>query len=644
MKQIVLLITLFISLSLAEPPSIPSDTTDIDTAEISRIREFLKEQLTLQKAHLYDHPTSIDSLYGVNHISAYRIERQDYSTWNDLLFHPLMTSVYYTPNSHLNRVLPFGFTFPQRESHLLNGIHGRTIPTIPFEPLWVKSLQISPSGNVLPEHQTRKLISPELFINSETGLFNSNSLEIRLLRNMTRHLAIGVFTSYRELKRTNYNHNNGSMYNMFKSWGLDEKDLSNTGYNPEAISHLSTIALQWQNRSSLHFSFTYGDLNNDQVYSYPLEPHDTVWFTESDYLTKLQAGFHDTLFTQAFLNLEAQYCTNKHLRSPLSKGKYSSLQKNRGTTDYSGLGSELLLQNKGPHNFAALVSLNRNKTDRYNRVSSTVYQGDLYLSDSLSIKDGQLYIKAGGGPSLIHSKGTKNRFVPRYEAATAIQIRKTRVSGFVKSEITPTFINYDTTTMVLPNGEDSTLIKPFIKPEFYGDTYFSSGISAYFSNKRLALFGSYTFLTGIDSTLAKEYWAQGYAPYLNPTHQLTVAPSLFFNNVVSLSSNWTVSDSRPHIKNNSRVTFHINRYKNTRHFYIDIFNRFWSERDPVTFGGKTGWNKPVNDIGLKLTAEIRSFRIFYKMENLINRNNSYVPGYEMPGFIIRWGFNWTITG
>lgn len=644
MNRIVQLLFLLVIISFAEQMQPPLDTTARDSAETSRLRELLKEKLAAQKAYLYNQPEAVDSLFGTEKVSQYRIGRQDYSTWTDLLFHPLITSVYYTPNSHLNRILPLGFTFPQRESRLLNGIQGRSIPTTPFEPLWIKTLCISPDGHLDPEYQTQSLISPEIFINSETGLFSGNSLELRLRRNLTRNLAVGVFTSYRELKRTDFDHNNGSMYSMFKSWGLKEEDLSNEGYNPEAISHLSTVSLQWKNRSTLGFNFTYGDLRNDQVYTYPFEKKDTVWFAESDFLTKIQATFSDTLFRDVELYIEGQYSTNKHLRSPLSKYEYSTSQKNRGTTDYTGLGTELTVPNRGKHTFTTQIAANRNSTLRYNMRHSTVYQGDLFFSDSLTLLKNKLSITLGVGPSLIHCKGIEKRFIPRYLAKTEVQLGKTKIKGFLKSEITPTFINYDTANIVLPFGEDSTIIPPFSLPHFYGDNYLTSGLSAHYSTNKFALFGAYTFLTGIENSLAGEYWIQDNAPYLNPSHQITIAPSLFFNNKVALSSNTTFSDTKPHLRNNSKITFHINRYKATRHFYIDIFNRFWSERDPITFGDTTGWNKPINDIGLKLTAEIKSFRIFYKMENLLNRNNSYIPGYEMPGFIIRWGFNWTITG
>lgn len=650
MRLYTLLLLSLLSISFAETPHLSADTARVDSVELLKMQEELKEALEKQKSYLYEHPDSIDTLFSIDTLSRYRLHRQDYVNWNDLLSsNPNFTSVYYTPNSHLNRSLALGYTFPLRETRLLNGIQGTNIPYTPFEPLHIKGLYVASDGTMSVEEQTRKLISPELYICSETGLFGGNSLELRLLRNLTRHLSIGVFTSYRELKRANFNHNNGSMYQMFKSWGIDEKDLSNEGYNPEAVSHLSKISLLWNNKSSIGFDFTYGDLRNDHVYDFTafksIKKTDTVWFQESDFLTKLKGTFEDTLGDKAVLYVEGQFSSNNNRREPLSTTIYSSAQKNSGSTGYQGFATALTLKANKNHTLSLETALNRNDTKRYNHKRSKVYQGDLTFRDKIISTDALRELHLSMGPTLIHTKELKNRFLPRYSVQGNWEIgRSITLKGYFKGDITPTFIAYDTTNVVRPLQDTTVYISPFELPSFYGDSYIQSGISVTYTTEKLKLYGSYNFLNGIDSTTVAQYWSQGLTPYKNAIHSTTISPSLFFNNVVNITGKLTFSDTKPHIKNSNRISFHINRYKATRHFYIDLFNTFWSEREPVTFGGVTGWNKPVNDIGIKLTAEIKSFRLFYKMENLINRNNSYVPGYEMPGFIIRWGFNWTITG
>jgi hypothetical protein len=56
------------------------------------------------------------------------------------------------------------------------------------------------------------------------------------------------------------------------------------------------------------------------------------------------------------------------------------------------------------------------------------------------------------------------------------------------------------------------------------------------------------------------------------------------------------------------------------------------------------WERSIHDVSIKLSAEIETFRIFWKIDNILNRANSYIPAYVMPGLIFRWGFSWNILG
>lgn len=657
MKPSVSLLLLFIlfSFSLAETSKDSTiiephvDSTKIDSLALIVLQDSLKEQLTNQKAYLYEHPDNIDTLYNTKYISRYRIHRMDNVTWADLLQHPLYSSSYYTPNSPLNKVTPVGRLFPQKKTSLLHGIQAATLPSLPFEPLHVKGLNVAVDGTITPEYQRRKIISPEIFLYTETGLFGGNGLELRLLRNLTRNISMGVFTSYRELERKNYTHNNGSMYRMFKGWGLPEEDLSNTGKNPLATSHISRIALKWHNRSLFTFDFTYGDLRNDHVYTLANNNAtlpDTAWFQENDYLTELKASFEDTLGSNSKLFVEGIVANNIHTREPISTQLFSTKQRNGGRTEYEGLASQLSIKLPKQHELSFSGAFNRNETERYNHVASKVYVGDLTISDTWSSQNANRNITLAAGPSLVYTNELNTRVLPRYKLSGNIELGKhVNCRGFFKSDIIPVLIAYDTASFIIPMQEtNSTQPANFNLPSFYGDYFLSSGADITFTKKKLQLYGAYHFVSGVDSTTISSYWSEGLLPYANPTHSVTFAPSLFFNNKVHLTSAFTFSDTKPFIRNKSSVVFHINRYNASRHFYINLYNTFWSERDPITYTGSSDWHKPINDIGIKLTAEIKTFRIFYKMDNLINRNNSYIPGYHMPGFIIRWGFNWTITG
>jgi len=126
--------------------------------------------------------------------------------------------------------------------------------------------------------------------------------------------------------------------------------------------------------------------------------------------------------------------------------------------------------------------------------------------------------------------------------------------------------------------------------------------------------------------------------------------------IISLFSNWLFSDRMPYFKSYSGLKFHFNRNSQVRHFYADISYNYWSRKswesnfyfsEPLVMsqlGNYTHWDRSIHDISIKLSAEIETFRLFWKIDNILNRTNSYVPGYTMPGLIFRWGFSWNILG
>jgi len=105
-----------------------------------------------------------------------------------------------------------------------------------------------------------------------------------------------------------------------------------------------------------------------------------------------------------------------------------------------------------------------------------------------------------------------------------------------------------------------------------------------------------------------------------------------------------LSEKRPFIKSKSILSYDINRSGKSLHMIFDLGFDYWSEREYMDYGGIDIWNRPIYDLHLKTTAHIKTFRLFYKIDNLFNRKIAYLPGYYMPGLVFRWGFNWLIQG
>jgi hypothetical protein len=75
---------------------------------------------------------------------------------------------------------------------------------------------------------------------------------------------------------------------------------------------------------------------------------------------------------------------------------------------------------------------------------------------------------------------------------------------------------------------------------------------------------------------------------------------------------------------------------------VDLGFDYWSGRDFSDIGQSENWNRPIYDLQCKIAVQVRTFRLYYKMNNMLDRKIAYVPGYYLPGLTFRWGFNWLL--
>jgi hypothetical protein len=188
------------------------------------------------------------------------------------------------------------------------------------------------------------------------------------------------------------------------------------------------------------------------------------------------------------------------------------------------------------------------------------------------------------------------------------------------------------------------------------EIYFAFGANLHYQFPIASIYGGYSNLFIVSDYFYNRFWH--ILPYEQPENVFSFGGSLGEIAMVSMFSSWLFSDKMPHIKSYSGLRFRFNR-DNTRarQFYTDINYNYWSRKNYYTayhlnydtweltpFGDYPHWNRSIHDISLKLAAEIQTFRVFWKIDNFLNRTNSYVPGYIMPGLIFRWGFSWNVLG
>lgn len=63
---------------------------------------------------------------------------------------------------------------------------------------------------------------------------------------------------------------------------------------------------------------------------------------------------------------------------------------------------------------------------------------------------------------------------------------------------------------------------------------------------------------------------------------------------------------------------------------IDFENAGWEKRDPF-------W-----DMSMKLSIQIRQFRMFYRIQNIFGGRRQYYAPYELPGLTFMWGIRWVL--
>jgi hypothetical protein len=183
---------------------------------------------------------------------------------------------------------------------------------------------------------------------------------------------------------------------------------------------------------------------------------------------------------------------------------------------------------------------------------------------------------------------------------------------------------------------DPAFIVPGKAPDLL-DTY---GACMHLHYGKLGLLTGYAYSTGVDSATLAHAWPQGQFPYAEPNHVLTVAPALGRFYGFALQGRWMLSDTKPRHRINGTVSYLVTTSGGNQQIGFDVSVDYWSPRDRLSFAGIDTWHRTVLDLSGKAFVQIRSFRLFYKVDNILNRKYAYVPGYFMPGLTFRWGFNW----
>ena len=612
------------------------NTDSLEFPDSLRKLQIVDSLLKIESKRRRQHaPDSARSYHRV--IDAGTIFRSDAGGWSDVA---ALNKMHTAPRTgiacHLNRLLYMGNTAPLTKVYAGTRLLYQTADNPLYgDDYWFASefgtLRIDPSGNRICIPRAEDLSSPESEVFWENGVFDENILLLRFTRPLSRKLRVNVFSNYRYFKGTTFSHGGNDVFKTYSYLTRDTSLLSHEGYNPEVKEYFCGVDAHWKGTASeIHMLVKYGDLLNEL----PINRLSRNAYPDITRLTQYPFSFSGGIYSQPGKRLIAD--TEWEWLSRPQRWKPSSAE---------GSGNS-------PETIKKLI-------DR--TIRGALRTGLLFRqSDTLSIGSNfqRTQVKVADSLDLISVRcRPEAAFVHPFSFSTP-------VSGTFSLSAGADFFNDDRDAVFAPVWNatiDASLFKfrssiyfeqdlrhyaPFFDSLADGftlhDAYLRSGMQVERSWALFDLLVGYQWCYGIDSTAAERSWLSGTAPYRQPQSAVVIAPAFGRWNGASLSTRLLLSDTRPFIKLQgawSQLAFP--RLTNEA-FDIRLEFDYWSERDPVSFAGKTDWNLPVINVNFAATAHIKSFRLIYKVDNLLNRDFSYIPGYYAPGITFRWGFAWFI--
>jgi hypothetical protein len=583
------------------------------------------------------------------------------------------TAIPFSLSNSLNRLLHYGNpAWPQR-SHPASPLTAQP-PFLPYSPRFygggllsgaqTESFSTDPESGLSYTPYPAAMAFPELSIFWETGVFDQNILNLRLSRPLGSRLMLSAYSHYRFLNGQRFNHERNDIVNIYKTlYSNDTSNILNAGYNPHVDESSMGAALLRTNADSskLYFAFSYADMQNEYALNLPAAALDRLkWAGLYRTAYRFDASVTDKELRPLSVNAKAALI-NEELRSSYradssiangSGGALSfivdadaSLQNGAGLAVKSMV-KRMELFNDSEYTFsehrAEALYKREFKHSRATSAISVSAGAALFLGfDTLctpNYKDGRL-ASTDTAATAYHAAPT-GRISASISPDWASPIRNVRLSLFAELSPYAVYPDYEPPRYEIPR---------FDIPEngVWAKSSAAFGAEAQAQTRLIGILLGYRNQTDDDLYLLRSLWPAGYPPYRQPRNTFIIAPWTERVGGFALLSRAIITDTKPFVKASANLS-HITHPAGMEHtFETEIGFDYWSEKEPFTLGSYEeangyyyGWNDPIFDLNVKITAHIKSFRLFYKIDNLLNRKLSYVPGYFSPGLTFRWGLNW----
>jgi hypothetical protein len=347
------------------------------------------------------------------------------------------------------------------------------------------------------------------------------------------------------------------------------------------------------------------------------------------YPIKLGFSSNTNRINNFFWDFESQYLDEPIIKiEPDTIGSKLTPKRNDASFRNIELALQSGIQLRNTDSTGVAIQSSYGDAHRFNQTdwSSTFLDSRLFYRLNIPGNDHQIHAVFNGGIN-IESNEDSLALCPVWHAGIDFVSKHQQIRAYLKQDNIPYSVPFDSS-----NEERAALL----------DNYSMGGIEYLLQSKKAQLLLGYQYLSNVSRISISNAWAEGILPYEQPRSVFIIAPAFGRWNGFALSGSGSFSDEKPYIKAKSQLSYVFHPLSTNEFVDVNVGFEYWSEREPVTFADRSDWNKEIYNLNLEISAHILSFRLFYKVDNILNRKFAYIPGYYSSGLTFRWGFNWFI--
>lgn len=634
---------------LSHSPKPQIDSTVSDSIDREKLQQSLLE-LEKRRSEQHLHQNIDQLLYDPYSLNSSILFLSDGTSPSEMLqSHPLITGARYGLSTSINRFMLFGAVAPVQRIRTGNLLYNRSPSSTIKGTDQVSAADLSDVyfddfGTMVYQYNPGRIISPEALIFWENGVFNERLLQVRISRPISRNLIVNAFTNYRYFKDGIFSQS-ADISSFYGNLG-DTSYLADKGYNPLTDEFMAGASFSWfgNNQSKLYLKMTYGDLKHDISENKPVQLREDLIHAEyKRYPFQLNTGTSWKINKRVFLDFEGMF-----REEPVVRTTWDSVENriDRIRQDARDREIDLALRTgiKLLEKDSVGVSYSLNRTGYtlfdQSKVLSWLHRPEVYYNHHFNLWNFQGLVRATAGLTHYTLEDT-SEIIQVWNVGVSAQKDNQRYGIYVELDNIPYILDYDA-------DYDSLLLKQYydvnydtlLLKQVLLDSYYKAGAQAYWKWNKADLLVGYQLVYGPDSITVNKSWPCGVAPYQQPISSFIIAPSIGRWHGLAFKSSINISDKKPYLKFHSILSFAMHPVNTQEYIDASLIFDYWSERNKISYAGFDDWNNPIYNLGLQASVHIRSFRIFYKVDNILNRRFAYVPGYYSPGITFRWGFNW----